>query len=204
MLIEHEGKRPRIHPSARIAPTAVICGDVTIGAETSVGFGAVLTAESGPIELGSRCIVMENAVIRGTRRHPVAIGDHVLIGPQAMLSGCRVGESAFLATGCAIFNGAEIGPRAEVRIHGTVHLSTRLPADSLVPIGWVAVGDPAEILPPERHDEIWGLQEPLEFPKTVFGVERPPPGSTNMPEITRRYLGQLQRHREDRIIDRTR
>ncbi len=126
MLIEHEGKRPRIHPSARIAPTAVICGDVTIGAETSVGFGAVLTAESGPIELGSRCIVMENAVIRGTCRHPVAIGDHVLIGPQAMLSGCRVGESAFLATGCAIFNGAEIGPRAEVRIHGTVHLVDRI------------------------------------------------------------------------------
>jgi carbonic anhydrase/acetyltransferase-like protein (isoleucine patch superfamily) len=86
MLIEHEGKRPRIHPSSRIAPTAVICGDVTSGAETSVGFGAVLTAESGPIELGSRCIVMENAVIRGTRRHPVAIGDHVLIGPQAMFS----------------------------------------------------------------------------------------------------------------------
>ena len=73
MLIEHEGKRPRIHPSSRIAPTAVICGAVTIGAETSVGFGAVLTAESGPIELGSRCIVMENAVIRGTRRHPAAI-----------------------------------------------------------------------------------------------------------------------------------
>jgi hypothetical protein len=89
-------------------------------------------------------------------------------------------------------------------IVGFYPLATRLPADALVPIGWVAVGDPAEILPPERHDEIWGLQEPLEFPKTVFGVERPPPGSTNMPEITRRYLGQLQRHREDRIIDQTR
>lgn len=204
MLIEHEGKRPRIHPSARIAPTAVICGDVTIGAQTSVGFGAVLTAESGPVELGASCIVMENAVIRGTRRHPAVIGDHVLIGPQAMLSGCRVGESAFLATGCAVFNGADIGARAEVRIHGTVHLATRLPPDGLVPIGWVAVGDPAEILPPERHDEIWRLQEPLDFPKFVFGVERPPPGETNMPEITRRYLGLLHRHREDRTIDRMR
>lgn len=202
MLIEHEGKRPHLHPSARIAPTAVICGDVTVGAETSVGFGTVLTAESGPIELGASCIVMENAVIRGTRRHPVAIGDHVLIGPHAMLTGCRVDDSAFLATGCAIFNGAEIGPRAEVRIHGTVHLSTRLPADAMVPIGWVAVGDPAEILPPDRHDEIWKLQEPLDFPKTVFGVEPPAPGATNMAEITRRYVRQLQRHRGNRIIER--
>lgn len=204
MLIEHDGKRPRIHPTARIAPTAVICGDVTIAAETSVGFGAVVTAESGPVTLGASCIIMENAVIRGTRRHPVTIGDHVLVGPHAMLSGCRVDECAFLATGCAIFNGAEIGARAEVRIHGTVHLATRLPADGLVPIGWVAVGDPADILPPERHDEIWKRQEPLDFPKTVFGLERAPPGSTNMPEMTRRYLGQLQRHRGDRIIDETR
>lgn len=203
MLIEHEGKRPRIHPTARIAPTAVICGDVTIAAETSVGFGAVVTAESGPVTLGASCIIMENAVIRGTRRHSVTIGDHVLVGPHAMLSGCRVDECAFLATGCAIFNGAEIGARAEVRIHGTVHLATRLPADGLVPIGWVAVGDPAEILPPERHDEIWKRQEPLDFPKTVFGLERAPPGSTNMPEMTRRYLGQLQRHRGDRIVDET-
>ena len=202
MLIEHEGESPRIHPSARIAPTAVICGAVTVGAETSIGFGAVLTAESGPIELGASCIVMGNAVVRGTCRHPVAIGDRVLVGPHAMLTGCRVGESAFLATGCAVFNGADIGPRAEVRIHGTVHLSTRLAADAVVPIGWVAVGDPAEILPPDRHEEIWRLQEPLDFPKTVFGVERPPHGSTNMPEITRRYLRLLQRHRGDRIIGR--
>ena len=201
MIVEHEGKRPRIDPSARIAPTAVICGDVTVGAGTSVGFGAVLTAESGPLTLGQSCVVMENAVIRGTRRHPAAIADHVLIGPHAMLSGCRVGECAFLATGCAIFNGAEIGARAEVRVRGTVHLSTRLPPDAVVPIGWVAVGDPAQILPPERHDEIWRLQEPLGFPKEIFGVERPPPGSTNMPEITRRYVKVLARHRADRIIE---
>ncbi len=197
MLIEHDGKRPRIDPSARIAPTAVICGEVTIGPGTSVGFGAVLTAESGPVALGACCIVMENAIIRGTRRFPVSIGDHVLIGPHATLSGCRVGDSAFLATGCSVFNGAEIGPRAEVRVRGTVHLSTRLPADALVPIGWVAVGDPARILPPEQHEEIWTVQEPLNFPKTVFGVERPPAGETNMPEITRRYARLLQGHRED-------
>ncbi len=201
MLIEHAGKRPKIDGSARIAPTAVICGDVTIGPDTSIGFGAVLTAESGPIEIGACCIVMETAVVRGTRRHPVRVGDHVLIGPRAYLTGCTVGDCAFLATGCAIFNGAEIGPRAEVRINGTVHLSTRLPADATVPIGWVAVGDPARILPPERHDEIWAVQEPLDFPKAVFGVERPPPGETRMPEITRRYARLLGRHGADRVIE---
>lgn len=181
MLIEHDGKRPAIDPSARIAPSAVICGDVSLGPGTSVGFGAVLTAESGPIAVGANCVVMENAVLRGTRRHPLRIGDHVLIGPRAYLTGCTVGDCAFLATGCAIFNGAVIGARAEVRINATVHLLTSLPADATVPIGWVAVGDPASILPPERHNDIWAIQKPLDFPKVIFGVDRPKEGRPPCP-----------------------
>ena len=142
MLIEHLGKRPAIDPEARIAPTAVVCGDVTVGPRTSVGFGAVLTAESGPIVVGRECVVMENAVIRGTKRHPATIGDHVLIGPGAYLSGCVIRDCAFLATGSRVFNGAIVGARAEVRINATVHLLTNLAEDTMVPIGWVAVGDP--------------------------------------------------------------
>jgi carbonic anhydrase/acetyltransferase-like protein (isoleucine patch superfamily) len=200
MLIEHLGKRPVIDPSARIAPTAVICGDVTVGPSTSVGFGAVLTAESGPIVVGRECVIMENAVIRGTKRHPATIGDHVLIGPGAYLSGSAIRDCAFLATGSRIFNGATVGARAEVRINATVHLLTKLPEDATVPIGWVAVGDPARILPPEAHDEIWAIQEPLNFPKEIFGVDRPEAGETRMPEIMARYCRALSRHRDDRVL----
>jgi hypothetical protein len=74
-------------------------------------------------------------IIRGTRRHPATIGDHVLIGPGAYLSGCTVRDCAFLATGSRVFNGAMIGARAEVRINATVHLLTNLPEDATVPIG---------------------------------------------------------------------
>jgi carbonic anhydrase/acetyltransferase-like protein (isoleucine patch superfamily) len=112
---------------------------------------------------------MENAVIRSTRRHPAAIGDHVLIGPGAYLSGCAIRDCAFLATGSRVFNGAIIGARTEVRINATVHLLTKLPEGATVPIGWVAVGDPARILPPEAHGEIWAIQEPLNFPREIFG-----------------------------------
>ena len=200
MLIEHLGKRPVIDPTARIAPTAVICGDVTLGPGTSVGFGAVLTAESGPIIVGRECVIMENAVIRGTRRHPATVGDHVLVGPGAYLSGCAVRDCVFLATGSRVFNGAIIGARAEVRINATVHLLTKLPDDATVPIGWVAVGDPARILPPEAHEEIWAIQEPLNFPKEIFGVDRPEPGETRMPEMMARYCRALSRHRDDRDL----
>ncbi len=200
MVIEHQGKRPEIHETAYVAPTATICGDVTVGENTTIAFGAVLVAEGGPVVIGSRCVIMENAVIRGTRRHPTRIGDHVLIGPRAYLSGCHVEEDVFLATGVTIFNGARIGTRAEVRINGVVHLKTAVPPDTTVPIGWVAVGDPAEIIPPGEHDRIWGIQEKLNFPKEVFGLERPAEGETIMPELTRRYTRYLQRHAEDTII----
>ena len=199
MLIEHRGKRPRIHESAYVAPTATICGDVTVGENSRVLFGAVVTAEGGPVEIGAECIVMENAVIRGTPRHPIRIGDHVLVGPRAYLTGCVVEDNAFLATGSTVFNAAVVGEGSEVRVNGVVHLRTVLPKDSLVPIGWVAVGDPAEILPPHEHERIWAIQEPLDFPRTVFGVERVP-AETMMPEMTRRYARSLQRHSADRPI----
>jgi hypothetical protein len=112
-----------------------------------------------------------------------------------------VGESAFLATGVTVFNGACIGTRAEVRINGVVHLKTILPAVAVVPIGWVAVGDPVEILSPEDHNGIWAIQGHLNFPRTVFGLERVPVGETIMPELTRRYTRALGRHGEDRILD---
>lgn len=202
MLLEHQGNRPRIPESAYVAPTATLCGDVTIGENSRVLFGAVIVAEGGPVQVGAECIVMENAVIRGTRRHPVRIGQHVLVGPRAYLTGCTIEDDVFLATGATIFNGARIGTRAEVRINGVVHLKTNLPADATVPIGWVAVGDPAQIFPPHEHEGIWAIQEPLNFPREVFGLERAPVSESIMPELTRRYARFLSKHREDAILDR--
>jgi carbonic anhydrase/acetyltransferase-like protein (isoleucine patch superfamily) len=197
MLLEHLGKRPRVHETAYIAPTATVCGDVTVGAESRVLFGAVLVAEGGPVTLGRHCIVMEQAVVRGTPRHPARLGDHVLIGPHAHLSGCVVDESVFVATGASVFNGARLGARSEVRINGVVHVNTALAPGATVPIGWVAVGDPAQILPPDEHERIWAIQKTLDFPRTVFGLDRLPEGETLMPEMTRRYGRALGAHRQD-------
>jgi hypothetical protein len=93
-----------------------------------------------------------------------------------------------------------VGARAEIRIGGIVHVNSSLPDDGLVPIGWVAVGDPAEVLPPNRHEEIWAIQEQLDFPGTVFGIERPGPGETILPEVSRGYAELFGRHGDDRIL----
>jgi carbonic anhydrase/acetyltransferase-like protein (isoleucine patch superfamily) len=199
MQFEHIGASPRIHPDAVVAATAVISGDVTIGAGCQVLHGAVITAEGGPITLGEYVIVMENALIRATSANPVHIGDHVLVGPMASISGATIADEVFLATGTRIFNGARIGERSEVRINAVVHLRTTLPADSVVPIGWVAVGDPLVILPPERHAEIWAAQRELDFPGYVFGLDRDTPDL--MVQLTERYGTSLARHAGDRPID---
>lgn len=199
MRFEHLGAQPRIHPDAVVAATAVISGDVEIGADCQILHGAVITAEGGPITLGANVIVMENALVRATATNPVHVGDHVLIGPMASVSGAVIEDEVFLATGTRVFNGARIGRRSEVRINGVVHLRTTLGPETTVPIGWVAVGDPVQILPPERHDEIWAAQRELDFPGYVFGLDRETPDL--MVQLTERYGRSLARHADDRRVD---
>jgi hypothetical protein len=128
---------------------------------------------------------------------------------MASLSGATVGDEVFLATGTRVFNGARIGERSEVRINAVVHLRSVLPPDSVVPIGWVAVGDPAQILPAERHEQIWAAQKELDFPGYVFGIAtrarphgaahgalRPQPGpapARHPPGLTARALSRVSR-----------
>ena len=196
MLIEHRGRAPRVDPSAYVAPNAVLCGDVTVGRDARILFGAVITAEDGAVEVGARCVVMEHALIRGRSRHPARLGDDVLVGPHAHVNGASVGAGAFLATGTSLFPGAVVGEGAEVRINGVVQVNTVLPAGAMVPIGWVAVGDPAQILPPERHDDIWAVQRELDFPGTVYGVARDTPARERMA----RQAAWLGEHRHDTVL----
>ena len=198
MRFAHLGAVPRIHPDAVVAPTAVISGDVTIGAGCQVLHGAVITAEGGAVTLAENVIVMENALVRATATNPVHVGSHVLVGPMASISGAVIDDEVFLATGTRVFNGAHIGARSEVRINAVVHLRTVLPADTVVPIGWVAVGHPPQILPPERDEQIRRAQRELDFPGYVFGLDRETPDL--MVQLTERYGRSLARHADDEAL----
>jgi carbonic anhydrase/acetyltransferase-like protein (isoleucine patch superfamily) len=201
MLIEHAGKRPQIDPTAWIAPDATICGDVAIGPGSRVLHGARIIGESGgSIRIGRYCIIMENAVVRGSPRHGCSIGDYCLIGPNAHVTGAALEDEVFIATSAAIFHRAHLGRGSEVRVHGTVHLRTRLEPGATVPIGWVAVGDPACIFAPDQHDEIWAIQKPLNFPESVYGFDRNTPELTQ--HVTRRLSERLTGHASDIVLER--
>lgn len=197
MIIAHLEKTPRIDPTAYVAPNAVICGDVTIGAESRILFGAQIIAEGGSVTIGSECIVMENAVLRANTRHSLHIGKNCLIGPHSHIVGCTINDAVFVATGATVFHGAHVGRESEIRPNAVVHLKTHLPPGATVPIGWVAVGNPATILPPDQHERIWAIQEPLNFPLTVYGLER---AEAHTAKITHRLAANLGSHRDDRIL----
>lgn len=197
MLVRHRGRDPFISPAATVAPGAIISGDVVVDAGARIMHGAVLTAEDGRVRVGAESVVLEHAVVRGRAGHPAIIGSHVMIGPHAHVNGAEIGDGAFIATGAAVFPGAVVGAGAEVRVNGVVQVNTTLEPGAVVPIGWIAVGTPAQLFAAERHDEIWAVQRPLDFPGTVYGVDR----TAGMDEILRRQSAFYAAHDDDVVID---
>ncbi|HEU5334027.1 MAG TPA: gamma carbonic anhydrase family protein [Actinocrinis sp.] len=197
MMIEHRGKRPVVAESAYVAPSAVLCGAVVVGERARVLHGAVLSAEDGEVRVGADVVVMENALVRGRAGHPALIGDAVLVGPHAHVNGAVLEDEVFVATGASLFPGSVAGARAELRINSVLHVGSRLEPGTVLPIGWVAAGDPARLFPPDRHEDLWDVQRGLDFPGTVYGVTR----DATMREIMARQAEFYGAHRADRVVD---
>jgi carbonic anhydrase/acetyltransferase-like protein (isoleucine patch superfamily) len=202
MEIRHREKTPAVHPEAYVAPTAVLSGEVRVGPGSCVLHGAALTADGGPVEIGANCVIMEHAVLRGTRPHPLVLGDHVLVGPHSYLTGCQIADEVFIATGAMIFNGARMGRASSVALGGAVHINCAVPGGMRIPIGWVAVGDPAGMYPPGDAEPIRaGLTEAGGFLPFVFGTDPAAGRGEQMRTALSRYTQALARHhRDDEII----
>lgn len=183
--------------SAYVAPTAVLCGAVVLGERARILHGAVLTAEDGEVRTGSDVVVMENALVRGRSAQPAKLGDAVLVGPHAHVNGAVIEDEVFVATGASLFPGSVAGTGSELRINSVLHVNSRLEPGTVLPIGWIAAGDPAELFSPDRHDKLWELQRTLDFPGTVYGMPR----GTPMRELMRRQGEFYGSHQDDRLLD---
>ena len=189
-------------PTAWIAPTAVILGNVVVGPHVRVLYGAVLTAEGRlPLAVGDHCVIMEHAVLRAAGRWSLELGDHVLVGPYAHLSGCWIGSGSFIATGAMVFNGARLGRGCVVALDGKVHVDTDLPDDTFVPIGFIAIGRPERVYPPGDAPVVHEELNRIGFLRHVFGVDPAGrPRTAVMAEAMSRYTDALGAHRSDQII----
>ena len=171
MIISSGTKKPNVHSSAYIAPTATISGDVTVEEGCAVLFGAIITSEGAPVVIGANSVVMENAVIKGSggsaMQFPCTIGESCIVGPSAYVVGATVEPGAFIASGARIFNGATVEEGVSVAIGAIVHVNTRVQKGQHVAMQHIAHGDPAQIYPPHRAEEVHAK---MQFFQDVFNL----------------------------------
>jgi carbonic anhydrase/acetyltransferase-like protein (isoleucine patch superfamily) len=154
LILPFGGKTPRIHETAFVAPTAVLIGDVEVGAESSIWFGAVLRGDHPDhgIRIGKRVSVQDNCVLHVSGRGPTVVEDDATIGHGAAFESVVVGRSALIGMNCVLLHGAVIGEAALVAALSVV------PEGMEVPARMLAAGSPAKIrreLSPEAAEWVY-------------------------------------------------
>ena len=133
-ILPFNGKSPRIHPSAFLAPTAVVIGDVEIGAESSIWFGAVLRGDDPdhPIIVGPRTSVQDNCVVHVGRWGPTVIGRDVTVGHGAKFESCSIGDRTVVGMNAVILQNAAVGEECVLAANTVILEGREIPARSVV------------------------------------------------------------------------
>ncbi|MEU8678183.1 gamma carbonic anhydrase family protein [Streptomyces sp. NPDC048560] len=126
------GKEPAIDADAFVAPTAVVIGEVTMSAGSSVWYHAVLRADCGPISLGPDSNIQDNCSVHTDPGFPLTVGARVSVGHNAVLHGCTIEDDVLVGMGATVLNGAHIGTGSLVAAQALVPQGMRVPPNSLV------------------------------------------------------------------------
>ena len=148
MIRSIEGCTPETAQAAFIAENATVCGDVKLGEESSVWFGAVLRAEGEPLRVGSRTNIQDNVTVHVDYGYPVSIGNNVTVGHNAVVHGCTVEDDVLVGMGSTILNGAVIGKGSVVAAGALVLEGAVVPPNSLV------AGVPAKVKKTFTEEEV--------------------------------------------------
>jgi carbonic anhydrase/acetyltransferase-like protein (isoleucine patch superfamily) len=128
-----------VDPTAYLAPSAVVLGDVTIGGESSVWFGAVIRGDSEAIRIGRQTNVQDGCILHADPGYPCTLGDRVTLGHGAIVHGATVEDDCLIGMRSVVMNGAKIGRGSIVAVGSVVTEGTQ------VPPGSIAVGQPAKV-----------------------------------------------------------
>ena len=138
MIISFRNKTPHISSEAFVAETAALIGDVTIGPDSSVWYGAVIRGDCSPITVGCGVSIQDNAVLHTELGHPLTIGDNVTIGHGAVVHCASVGSNTLIGMGAILLDGAVIGDHCIIGAGAVVKENT------VVSSGTMMVGVPAK------------------------------------------------------------
>jgi carbonic anhydrase/acetyltransferase-like protein (isoleucine patch superfamily) len=138
-LFAFEGREPTISPTAWIAPTATLVGDVRVEDEASIWYGAVLRADFGPIIVRRGANIQDGSVLHGGHDPVTEVGEGATIGHLCVVHGALIGAEALIGNGSTVLDGVVVGRRALVAAGATV------PPRMQIPDGMLAAGVPARI-----------------------------------------------------------
>jgi carbonic anhydrase/acetyltransferase-like protein (isoleucine patch superfamily) len=131
MIITYQGRAPRIGPSAFIADTADVIGDVEIGANASVWFQTVLRGDIEPIRVGENSNIQDGSVLHTMRGSPVVLGNWVTVGHRAVVHGCTVEDHCLIGMGAILLNNVRVGEGSIIAAGALVPENTIVPPRSL-------------------------------------------------------------------------
>ena len=136
-----------------LAPGATVIGDVRIGEDVGIWFGAVLRGDNEPIILGAGTNIQEGVMIHNDKGYPVTIGAGCTIGHHAIIHGCTIGANSLIGMGATILNGARIGDNCLVGANALITEGKEFPDNSLI------VGSPARAIRVLDETAVAGLRK---------------------------------------------
>jgi gamma-carbonic anhydrase len=141
MILEFDGKVPKVDPTAFIAENSTVIGDVVIGPGANIWFQSVVRGDTNYIRIGANCNIQDACVLHVvTDLHPLILEEGVVLGHGVVVHGCRVGRGSLIGIGAVVLNGAEIGEESIVGAGSVVSPGTVIPPRSL------AMGIPARVV----------------------------------------------------------
>ena len=146
------GHIPAIHPTAFIAPSADIIGQVEVGENASIWYGVVVRGDINRIVIGTGSNVQDNAVVHLADDFPAIIGDYVTVGHGAIVHACTIGDECLIGMGAIVLDGAIIGARSIIGAGAVVTPGTIIPPGSMV------LGTPGKVVKEITAEKQAGLR----------------------------------------------
>lgn len=153
MIFALDGLAPRLGRDVYVAPNATVVGDVHLGDEVSIWFGAVLRGDVERLTVGAWSNVQDNSVLHSDPGSPLVVGERVTVGHGCILHGCRIGDGALIGMGSTILNDARIGRNCLVGADALVTEGKEFPDGMLI------VGSPARAIRPLTPEELARMAE---------------------------------------------
>lgn len=141
MIVEFEGKHPKIDPTAFVAENATVIGDVEVGPGTNIWFYTLVRGDMNYIRIGSNCSIQDGCILHIEKKlYPLFIEDEVVLGHRVVVHGCKIGKGALIGIGAIVLNGAEIGEQSIVGAGSVVT------PKSIIPPRTLCLGAPAKVV----------------------------------------------------------